>query len=80
MPGWRGVWARLEFPEPLLTKQKVKKAGYWPSSPFRFYWPRRGQYTAIWSNKLGLINKGFQLYGQKDKILLRTNGNNPEPA
>ena len=37
MPGGRGVWARLEFPEPLLTKQKVKKAGYWPSSPFRFY-------------------------------------------
>ena len=37
MPGGRGVWARLEFPEPLLTKQKVKMARYWPSSPFRFY-------------------------------------------
>ena len=30
-------WARLELPEPLLTKQKVKMAGYWPSSSVRFY-------------------------------------------
>ena len=36
MPGVRGVWARLELPEPLLTKQKVKLAGYWPSSPSVF--------------------------------------------
>ena len=30
-------WARLELPEPLLTKQKVKMAGYWPSSSVCFY-------------------------------------------
>ena len=36
-------WARLELPEPLLTKQKVKMAGYWPSSSVRFYGPSRGQ-------------------------------------
>ena len=36
-------WARLELPEPLLTKQKVKMAGYWPSSSVRFYRPSRGQ-------------------------------------
>ena len=35
--------ARLELPEPLLTKQKVKMAGYWPSSSVRFYGPSRGQ-------------------------------------
>ena len=29
--------ARLELPEPLLTKQKVKVAGYWPSSSVCFY-------------------------------------------
>ena len=29
-------WARLELPEPLLTKQKVKMVGYWPSSSVRF--------------------------------------------
>ena len=29
--------ARLELPEPLLTKQKVKMAGYWPSSSVCFY-------------------------------------------
>ena len=28
---------RLELPESLLTKQKVKMAGYWPSSSVRFY-------------------------------------------
>ena len=37
MPEERGVWTRLELPEPLLTKQKVEMVGYWPSSPFRFY-------------------------------------------
>ena len=50
MPGGRGGggggaggWARLELNEPLLAKQKVKMAVYWPSSSFRFYWPSRGQ-------------------------------------
>ena len=35
-------WARLELPEPLLTKQKVKMAGYCPRSSVRFYGPSRG--------------------------------------
>ena len=30
-------WARLELPEPLLTKQKVIMAGYWPSSSVCFF-------------------------------------------
>ena len=36
-------WVRLELPGPLLTKRKVKMAGYWPSSSVRFYVPSRGQ-------------------------------------
>ena len=35
--GGGGGWARLELNEPLLAKQKVKMAVYWPSSSFRFY-------------------------------------------
>ena len=35
--GGAGGWARLELNEPLLAKQKVKMAVYWPSSSFRFY-------------------------------------------
>ena len=53
-------------------------AGYWSSSSFRFYWPRRGQYTAIlieeaWSTK-------DLLYSQKDNIFLGTSAKNPEPT
>ena len=53
-------------------------AGYWSSSSFRFYWPRRGQYTAIlieqaWSTK-------DLLYSQKDNIFLGTSTKNPEPT
>ena len=53
-------------------------AGYWSSSSFRFYWPRRGQYTAI------LIEQAWSikdlLYSQKDNIFLGTSARNPEPS
>ena len=39
-----GGWARLELTKPLLTKNELKMAGYWPSSYLRFYRTRWGQY------------------------------------
>ena len=66
MPGGRGGgggwWARLELPEPLLTKLKVKMAGYWPSSSVHFYGLRRGQWTGPGHLvRISLVNKRLGL-------------------
>ena len=53
-------------------------AGYWSSSSFRFYWPRRGQYTAILIEQAWSIKN--LLYSQKDNIFLGTSARNPEPS
>ena len=65
-----GIFLRLSLPYNkygLLTKRKVKMAGYWPSSFLRVYGPRRsklakkerGQYPAILTEQAWSIKSLF---------------------
>ena len=69
----------------LLTKCKVKMAGYWPSSFLRVYGPRRKhakKRTRPISSHLdrtSLANKGFIIW-LSEKFLLRDKAGSPERA
>ena len=64
-------WARLEVPESLLTKRKVKMAGCIGQVPLTVFIDR---VEANWTNKLQVGKQRiYVFFGQKDNIFLGNN-------
>ena len=68
-------WARLEVPESLLTKRKVKMAGYIGQVPLTVFIDRaEANRQPSWSNKLQVGKQRiYVFFGQKDNIFLGNN-------
>ena len=68
-------WARLEVPESLLTKRKVKMAGYIGQVPLTVFIDRvEANRQPSWSNKLQVGKQRIHVFfGQKDNIFLGNN-------